>query len=110
MPAGVNSTVGSLGTRTSLGRRTQPLDTKKSRNASRSSSVFMLTDSFDGDGAQVGLERDGASSVGDGLGEVARASGRLLLADLADQLALLEPGGGGRRSFLDLGHDDARPS
>src|SRR3954452_2032736 len=41
MPAGVKSTVGSLGTRTSLGRRTQPLDSKNSRNASRSSSVFM---------------------------------------------------------------------
>ena len=41
MPAGVKSTVGSLGTSTSLARRTQPLETKKSRNASRSSSVFM---------------------------------------------------------------------
>src|SRR3954452_15295232 len=41
IPAGVNSTVGSLGTRTSLGRRTQPLEAKKSRYASRSSSVVM---------------------------------------------------------------------
>ena len=41
MPAGVKSTVGSLGTSTSLGRRTQPLEAKKSRYASRSSSVFM---------------------------------------------------------------------
>ena len=31
MPAGVKSTVGSLGTSTSLGRRTQPLEAKKSR-------------------------------------------------------------------------------
>src|ERR1700722_20155407 len=42
MPAGVKRTVGSLGTSTSLGRRTHPLVTKKSRNASRSSSVFMV--------------------------------------------------------------------
>ena len=41
IPAGVNSTVGSLGTSTSLGRRTQPLEAKKSRYASRSSSVVM---------------------------------------------------------------------
>ena len=41
MPAGVKSTVGSLGTSTSLGRRMQPLETKKSRYASRRSSVFM---------------------------------------------------------------------
>ena len=40
--------------------------------------------------------------------EVARASSAAaLVADLADQLALLDPGGGGRRPFLDLGHDDA---
>ena len=44
IPAGVNSTVGSSGTSTSLGRRTQPLVAKKSRYASRSSSVFMGLD------------------------------------------------------------------
>src|SRR5262245_47192381 len=42
MPAGVNSTDGSQrGTSTSLGRRTQPLDSKKARYFSRISSVFM---------------------------------------------------------------------
>ncbi len=42
IPAGVNSTEGSQrGTSTSLGRRVQPLDWKKARYFSRSSSVFM---------------------------------------------------------------------
>src|SRR6186713_2071132 len=42
MPAGVNRTEGSQrGTSTSLGRRVCPLDSKKARYFSRSSSVFM---------------------------------------------------------------------
>src|SRR5687767_5206144 len=42
MPAGVNSTEGSQrGTSTSLGRRTQPLVSKKARYFSRSSLVFI---------------------------------------------------------------------
>src|SRR4051812_5343305 len=42
MPAGVNSTDGSQrGTSTSLGRRTQPLDSKNDRYFSRNSSVFI---------------------------------------------------------------------
>src|SRR3954471_22014541 len=41
IPAGVNSTVGSLGTSTSLGLRTQPLDAEKSRDASRRFVVVM---------------------------------------------------------------------
>ena len=43
IPAGVNRTVGSsFGTNTSVGRRTQPLDSKNARYFSRSSSVFMF--------------------------------------------------------------------
>ena len=43
MPAGVNNTVGSSrGIKTSLGRRTQPFDSKNERYFSRSSSVFIL--------------------------------------------------------------------
>src|SRR5271168_4839590 len=88
MPAGVNRTVGSLGTSTSLGRPTQPLATKKSRNASRSSSVFI--DLFDSDGAEVGLERDGALQCGDGFMEVARRA-EAFVTSLLDQLAFLDP-------------------
>ncbi len=43
IPAGVNNTVGSFGTSTSLGRRTHPLDSKNSRNASRKLVYFHLT-------------------------------------------------------------------
>src|SRR4051812_15721924 len=58
IPAGVKSTVGSLGTRTSLGRRTHPLEAKKSRYASRRSSV-VISGSF----VVVG-ERGRGSSAG----------------------------------------------
>src|SRR5947209_924558 len=69
IPAGVNSTVGSFGTSTSLGLRTHPLDTKKSRKASRSSSVVM------GGGGSLGSGQGAAGAGMKGYPQATRMEG-----------------------------------
>src|SRR6202000_194491 len=64
IPAGVESTVGSLGTSRSLGLRTQPFEAKKSRYASRSSSVVM---------SGAGYRKSGMGGVIDRVGRTTRS-------------------------------------
>src|SRR4051794_8752896 len=94
IPAGVNRTVGSFGASTSDGFLTHPLEAKKSRYASRSSSVFI---------AGLGLVpgRSAARRIGRGKSpRIPETAGRFPDGDATDRAGHHRYNSVGRRKFM----------